>query len=172
MEDHGSRRSLGLYGDWAPWHRGSAEDWYGGRIAQPARVVEESSRLRVCLDAPTYLKDPSRFARFLGSRRMLRLSIPPGINKDRLRKFLAQKFILCGRVFIALRQREAKSGQAWKVYLIEVNENVDRRPKESEGDHRRLTLREFVKWHNPIELNSKQVRYTTVMVYILLIRSP
>lgn len=97
---------------------------------------------------------------------MLRLSIPPSVNKDRLRKFLAQKFVLCGRVFVALRPKEGKSGQAWKVYLIEVNENVDRHPKVSEGDHRRLSLREFVRWHNPIELNSKQVRYTPFVTRI------
>lgn len=99
------------------------------------------------------------------------MSIPPSINKDRLRKFLAQKFVLCGRVFIVLRPKEGKSGQAWKVYLIEVNENVDRLPKVSEGDHLRLTLREFVKWHNPIELNSKQASYTTSMTRIQLMRS-
>jgi hypothetical protein len=101
---------------------------------------------------------------------MFRLSIPPKLNKDRLRKFLAQKFVLCGRVFIALRPREEKGGQAWKVYLIEVNEDVDRRPKVSEGDHRRLTLLEFVRWHNPIELNSKQVRCTAFTTYIQLKR--
>lgn len=165
-EDDESRRGLGLYGDWALWHRGSGEDWYGGRISQCARVVEESGRFKVYLDAPVYHKNPPRFARFLGSRRMLRLSIPPGVNKDRLRKFLAQKFVLCGRVFVVLRPKEAKGGKSWKVYLIEVNENVDRCPKVSEGDHRRLTLREFVRWHNPIELNSKQVRCTVIMTHI------
>ena len=88
---------------------------------------------------------------------MLRLTISPSIRKDRLRGFLEKKFVLCGRVFLALRQRDAKSGSSLKVYLIEVNENVDRHPNESEGDHRRLTLREFIRWHNPLELNNKQV---------------
>lgn len=99
---------------------------------------------------------------------MLRLTIPAGVHKDRLRNFLAQKFVLCGRVFVALRPRTSKSGEAWKVYLIEVNENVDRYPKVSEGDHRRLNLQEFVRWHNPIELNRNQVRTTTFMTCILL----
>jgi len=99
---------------------------------------------------------------------MLRLSIPPSIRKVRLRSFLAQKFVICGRVFVALRPRDSKSGKAWKVYLVEVNENVDRYPKVSEGDHRRLTLREFVQWHNPIELNRKQVRDMTLMTCIRL----
>ena len=102
---------------------------------------------------------------------MIRLTIPPGVHKDRLRRLLAQKFVLCGRVFVALRPKESKGGKAWKVYLIEVNENVDRYPKLSEGDHRRLTLREFVRWHNPIELNAKQVRDVTFMTFIRLRRS-
>ena len=167
-EDHESRRGLGLYGDWAPWYDGSGEDWYGGRITQSARLVEEYGQFKVYLDTPTYGKNPPRFARFLGSRRMLRLSIPPRVDKDRLRNLLARKFVLCGRVFIALRPKEGKGGQAWKVYLIEVNENVDRRPKDSEGDHRRLTLREFVRWHNPIELNDKQARCLNFMTCIQL----
>jgi len=96
---------------------------------------------------------------------MFRLSIPSGVRKDRLHSFLAQKFVLCGRVFVALRPKESKGGKAWKVYLIEVNENVDRSPKKSEGDHRRLTLQDFVRWHNPIELNRKQVRNTTFMTF-------
>ena len=99
---------------------------------------------------------------------MLRLTIPPRIPKDRLRHFLAQKFVLCGRVFVALRPKASKGGKAWTVHLIEVNENVDRYPKVSEGDHRRLTLREFVRWHNPIELNGRQVRNTTFMTYTRL----
>lgn len=103
---------------------------------------------------------------------MFRLSIPPSINKDRIRKFLTQKFVLCGRVFIALRPKEDKGGQAWKVYLIEVNENVDRLSRVAEGDHRRLTLREFVRWHNPIELNSKQVSCTIFMTCNQLKRDP
>jgi len=99
---------------------------------------------------------------------MLRLTIPPGLNQDRLRNFLGQKFVICGRVFVTLRPKDSKGGKAWKIYLIEVDENVDRRPKVSEGDHRRLTLREFVKWHNPIGLNSKQVRTATLMACIRL----
>ena len=162
-EDHDSRRGLGVYGDWAPWHRGSAEDWYGGRISQCAHLVEGSGGFKVHLDTPTYIENPTRFARFLGSRRMIRLSIPPSINKNRLRSFLAQKFVLCGRAFVALRQRDQKGGKGGKVLLIEVNEDFNRDPKRSEGDHRRLTLREFVRWHNPMELNSNQVRYTSVM---------
>jgi len=102
---------------------------------------------------------------------MLRLTIPPNVHKDRLHGFLGQKFVLCGRVFVALRPKESKGGKAWKVYLIEVNENVDRHPKVSEGDHLRLTLQEFVRWHNPIWLNRKQVRNTAFMTFIRLRRS-
>lgn len=98
------------------------------------------------------------------------MTIPANIHKDRLRDFLAQKFVLCGRVFVALREKTSKGGEPSKVYLIEVNENVDRHSRVSEGDNRRLTLQEFVRWHNPIELNRKQVRTTTLMTCTLLRR--
>ena len=77
---------------------------------------------------------------------MLRLLITPGTRKDCLRSFLARKIVLRERVFVALRPRGSKSSEARRVYLAEVNENVDHYPKASEGDHRRLTLREFVQW--------------------------
>lgn len=96
------------------------------------------------------------------------MAIPPSVGKDRLGGFLGQKFVLCGRVFVALRPREAKGGKGLRVYLIEVNENVDRHPKVSEGDHLRLTLQEFVRWHNPIALNDKQVRNMTCVTCIRL----
>jgi RNA-dependent RNA polymerase len=102
---------------------------------------------------------------------MLRLSIPSSIHRDRLRGLLEKKFVLCGRVFIAIRPKDAKSGKPWKVYLIEVNEDVDRQPKVSEGDCQRLTLREFVRWHNPMQLNSKQVRYPSFMTFTQLTSS-
>jgi hypothetical protein len=84
---------------------------------------------------------------------MFRLTIPPGVNKDRLRGFLATEVCSLRKGIRRLAPEGSKGGEAWKVYLIEVNENVDRYPKVSEGDHRRLTLQEFVRWHNPIELN-------------------
>lgn len=172
VEDHVSRRSLGVYGDWAPWHPGPAEDWYGGRISQRAHIIEDSGRFKIVLDSPIYHQNTPRFARFLGSRRMIRLTIPPSVRKDRLRSFLAQKFVLCGRVFLVLRPKESKGGKAWNIYLIEVNENIDRYPKVSEGDHRRLTFQEFVRWHNPIELNGKQVSNTSLMTCIRLRHPP
>lgn len=98
---------------------------------------------------------------------MVRLSIPGSI-KAGLQNFLSQKFLLCGRIFVALRPRDLKSGKHRTIFLIEVNEDFDRSAKISEGDHRRLSLQEFVRWHNPIELNNKQVGYMSVMTRIQL----
>jgi hypothetical protein len=78
--------------------------------------------------------------------------------KDNISKFLTHKFILCGRVFLPLRPKDGK------VYLVKVSEDFDRLPLDFESDHRRLTFREIVSWHNPMENNSKQVNVAFVLL--------
>ncbi|KAG1795975.1 RNA dependent RNA polymerase-domain-containing protein, partial [Suillus plorans] len=60
------------------------------------------------------------------------------------------KFVLCGRVFVPFHAKEGS------VYLFETSQNIDRQTNLSEGDSHRLTLYQFVKWHNPLGLNSMQ----------------
>lgn len=94
-----------------------------------------------------------RFARFLGSRRLLQIKIagkPRDLSPER--QFLEQKFVLCGRVFIPFSTKDSK------VYLMESNADYDiRKPLLSQGDQFRRSLEEFVAWQNPMELNSNQV---------------
>ncbi|OBZ68489.1 putative RNA-dependent RNA polymerase SHL2 [Grifola frondosa] len=148
MENKG--RGLGLHGEW----QGDPK-WYGGKIQQIVRLVEAekgSSRpYRLFLEKMQKRKS-NRFARFLGSRRVLQISIPKKLlheNIEALRSFLAQNFILCGRVFVAIG---AKDG---KVYLMEINQDHERKA-DTVGDQFRMSLEEFVDWHNPLSLNSKQ----------------
>ncbi|KAI0370069.1 hypothetical protein BV20DRAFT_1075995 [Pilatotrama ljubarskyi] len=142
----GRLRGLGLQGEWE-----ETEDWYGGKIQQVARLEEEHGSLLLVL-APMEMRKSNRFARFLGSRRILQVSIPREMRNtggDDLRKFFTQKFVLCGRVFVAFG---AKDG---KVFLMETNEDYERAGR-TPGDNQRMSLEEFVAWHNPMDKNGKQ----------------
>jgi RNA-dependent RNA polymerase len=96
-----------------------------------------------------------RFARYLGSRRLLQIKIGDVYaDLSAEREFLEQRFILCGRVF---RPFAVKDG---KVYAAEVNENYCRNSDNREGDQYRCSLEDIVGWHNPLYLNSGQVGVT------------
>ncbi|KAI9067175.1 hypothetical protein FKP32DRAFT_1609566 [Trametes sanguinea] len=140
------QRGLGLQGEWE-----TAEDWYGGKIQQVARLEEQQGTLRLVL-APMEMRKSTRFARFLGSRRILQISIPKSMRyaqPDKLKDFLMNKFILCGRVFVAFG---AKDG---KVFLMETNEDYERGCR-LPGDDQRMSLEEFIAWHNPMDKNGRQ----------------
>ncbi|KAG2154648.1 RNA dependent RNA polymerase-domain-containing protein [Suillus clintonianus] len=139
-------RGLGTMGDWE-----GKENWYGGKIQQVARIVKVCNSYKFELEKPE-IRRSHRFARFLGSRRILQVRIPDSLAYDtKVREFLeSSKFVLCGRVFVPFH---AKDGSA---YLFETNENIDRDSNPGDGDGHRLTLYEFVQWHNPLRLNSKQ----------------
>lgn len=66
-------------------------------------------------------------------------------------EFLSRRQVICGRVFFPFFAKENK------IYLVECNEDLDRKPKLSEGDQFRLSWKEFIRWHNPLELNRQQV---------------
>ncbi|KAG2159654.1 RNA dependent RNA polymerase-domain-containing protein [Suillus bovinus] len=139
-------RGLGTMGDWE-----GKENWYGGKIQQAARIVRAGSSFKLELEKPE-IRRSHRFARFLGSRRILQIRVPDNLIYDtEVPKFLqSSKFVLCGRVFVPFHAKEGN------VYLFETNENIDRQTHPDDGDAHRLTLHEFVQWHNPLRLNSKQ----------------
>ncbi|KZT02230.1 uncharacterized protein LAESUDRAFT_662372 [Laetiporus sulphureus 93-53] len=141
-------RGLGLQGEW----HGDA-NWYGGRIQQVSRLVKtESGSYKLVLERMLKRKS-NRVARFLGSRRVLQVSVPdkqvrePEVTAVRL--FFSQKFVLCGRVFVPFA---AKDG---KVYMMETNEDYERTP-DRRADKNRMSLEDFVDWHNPLDLNGHQ----------------
>ncbi|KAG1840300.1 RNA dependent RNA polymerase-domain-containing protein [Suillus subalutaceus] len=142
-------RGLGTMGQWE-----GKDHWYGGKIQQVARVVKAGSSFKFELEKPE-IRRSHRFARFLGSRRILQVRVPDNLTYDKLgsalREFLiSSKFVLCGRVFVPFHAKEGS------MYLFETNENIDRQTNLGDGDSHRLTLYQFVKWHNPLSLNSKQ----------------
>lgn len=141
-------RGLGLQGDW----HGKA-NWYGGRVQQVARIVanphSETFDLRL---EKMQMTRSHRFARFLGSRRVLQVKL----SGDRWRvaverDFLAQKFVLCGRIFVPFSTKDEKA------YMMEINDDYERAPLDSQGDQHRRSLGEFVRWHNAMATNAHQV---------------
>ena len=60
-------RGLGLRGPWE-----GEQNWYGGIVQQVARLEEEGGRFKIRL-CRLEMRKSYRFARFLGSRRLLRL---------------------------------------------------------------------------------------------------
>ncbi|KAG2153597.1 RNA dependent RNA polymerase-domain-containing protein [Suillus bovinus] len=142
-------RGLGTMGQWE-----GKDNWYGGKIQQVARVVRAGPSFKFELEKPE-IRRSHRFARFLGSRRILQVRVPDNLTYDKLgstlREFLtSNKFVLCGRVFVPFHAKEGS------MYLLETNENIDRQTNLGDGDSHRLTLYQFVKWHNPLSLNSMQ----------------
>jgi RNA-dependent RNA polymerase len=144
----GQSRGLGLRGEW----KGSP-DWYGGRIEQKVRLSKSKGKFTYRLDRPA-LKKSTRFARFLGSRRILKVALSKELRFEKgssVRDHLSGRFVLCGRVFVPFASRDGSA------YMVEVNEDEDRKLDRAQGDDRRMSLWDFIEWHNPLGLNQKQV---------------
>ncbi|TFY77228.1 hypothetical protein EWM64_g6785 [Hericium alpestre] len=141
----GRGRGLGLTGDWK-----DAQGWYGGQIQQVVRLTKDMNKFH--LESPEMTRS-NRFARFLGSRRLLELRVGHKLKyaDDTLKTRLAKRFVLCGRVFVPI---DSKDG---KVYLMETDEDYERCSAPSEGDQQRMSLQDFIAWHNPLSRNYKQV---------------
>lgn len=148
MENKG--RGLGLMGEWY-----GDPDWYGGQVQQIARLKSDGPTFTpyVCLE-PLEKTRSNRFARFLGSRRILQIRVSKDLlmrETSKIREFLCQKFILCGRVYVPFHATENS------IYMLETDENWERIPDKSCGDQYRMSFGEFVAWHNPLDLNCNQV---------------
>lgn len=155
----GKSRGLGLFKVDEPWNFWDGRiSYYGGQIEYPLRLVKSEDP-----DHPykIYLEKPEkgrshRFARDLGSPSILHLSVPSKLVKNEgedLRKFLAKRFIINGRVYLPIPPKDTTS-----VYLIQTNENFERKPSAYYGDQFRISFDEFVQRHNPLDLNSRQVK--------------
>ena len=132
-------------------------NWYGGQIQQVATLKrlapkDGQPQFHITLGKMQMTRS-HRFARHLGSRRLLQIKIADMYQDlSAEREYLRQKFVLCGRIF---RPFSVKDG---KVYAVEVNEDYQRNPNDREGDRFRYSLEEIVRWHNPLNLNDQQVR--------------
>ncbi|KAF9025804.1 hypothetical protein BDZ89DRAFT_1068052 [Hymenopellis radicata] len=139
------------------------QNWYGGQIQQIGHVVQcgerGSASYRVVIQPLTQTKS-TRFARFLGSRRLFQLRVSDRLaqnDKDEINEFLSQKFVLCGRVFVPWVAKEGS------LYLVECEENYERESCKWCGDQFRKTYASILEWHNPPQGNDSQplAKYVT-----------
>ncbi|KAJ7508353.1 RNA dependent RNA polymerase-domain-containing protein [Mycena galericulata] len=153
----GTSRGLGLAGP------PEEPDYYGGQIQYPLRLVKADENLgekyRIYLEKPQKGRS-HRFGRDLGSSSVLQLSIPLNLVRDEgddVRNFLAKRFVLNGRVYVPIPPKDKSS-----VYLIQINQDVNRKPSKFYGDQHRLSFEQFLQRHNPPNLNAKQpfAKYT------------
>lgn len=127
-------------------------DWYGGQIQQVGRLYKEDGGIHIKLEGME-IRRSHRFARYCGSRRILQIRIPDDIgDTEDVREYLCSKFVLCGRIFVPFHAKEGN------VYMVESNENYQRQTHKEFGDQHRISIADFINWHNPLELNKKQVR--------------
>ncbi|KAI0082129.1 hypothetical protein K474DRAFT_1655468 [Panus rudis PR-1116 ss-1] len=137
-------RGLGLQGEWQ-----GVDNWYGGRIQQVLSIQPTSDRnepYRLQLEKME-MKKSHRFARFLGSRRLLRIKLAEEKQADMLSR---SSFVLCGRVFVPFCIKDKAA------FLVEIDQDYERRPSQSQCDHLRMSYMSFIDWYNPLKLNDKQ----------------
>lgn len=154
----GCGRGLGLGGPWK-----GENNWYGGRVQLKGTITLKSGRNDEKPDSYTIaLKRFStgksyRLARFATSLSVLQLKFANGASralKDGGVDLLARKLVLCGRVYCPFY---AKDG---KAYFVETDECYERSPVRALGDDFRRSFDTYVRWHNSLELNARQVRMT------------
>jgi RNA-dependent RNA polymerase len=96
-----------------------------------------------------------RISRFYGSRRVIQVTIPKTIfnsfNNGLYGYFINNAFVIFGRVFRAVFAKDRH------VYLVETNEDYKRKALDNPIDQDRLSLHEFINWHNDICHNLHQV---------------
>ncbi|KAG9125003.1 hypothetical protein FRC07_009387 [Ceratobasidium sp. 392] len=95
-----------------------------------------------------------RFSRYLGSRRIIQCHFAARDGRKHqeaiVEFFASKKLLVNGRLF------QAFYGHDSKIELMEINEDVGRMPDSLIGDHNRVSLLEFIAWHNNYDLNGKQ----------------
>ncbi|KAG8969042.1 hypothetical protein FRC03_004716 [Tulasnella sp. 419] len=155
--EEGSNRNLGLNGE----DDEAMGTWWAGHVEQRG-ILEEyrppggTRRLRIRLVHQRYFATSNRFLRKLGSRRFLKVSMKfeAKTRKDEaeLEEFLLKGHVINGRVFRVFCGQDIDS----PIYLIETDENIDRRAVEEMGDSQRVSLTQFLAWHNPWAWNKTQ----------------
>ena len=143
-------RGLGLMGRWEKSHE---ENWYGGQIQQIVRLRKDGDEYRLEIQ-PMERKKSNRLARYLSSRRIIRLKCSEDLLKqerDQIIRFLSRSFILAGRIFVPIPPKDDS------LHLIEVRQDYERSEQTWCGDQYRLSYSQFVDWHNPLGSNNGQV---------------
>lgn len=129
--------------------------WYGGRIQQVAQLKQlpDGQGFKVVLQPLEMARGKStRFTRYLGSRRILKLSVTDKLLRQKeVQTYLRQLFVVCGRMFAPWVSKEGS------LYLVETDQDYQRTPRKSMGDGFRKSYASIFEWHNSPALNQAQV---------------
>jgi hypothetical protein len=119
------------------------------------QLVDDDGRYRITLDSCT-LGGSSRLTRRFGSWSILRIKVPRSIffgNSKDFISFLMRPFVIWDRVFRVFDAKDCK------IFLYCTNEVY---PLGSVLPGR-MSLEEFIGWHNPLSENKKQVRFFSLI---------
>jgi RNA-dependent RNA polymerase len=138
------------------WH--GASNWYGGKIQQILRLRKSdspASPYEIVMEKLESTRS-NRFARFLGSTGIAQMRIDKKHlqgDRERVHAVLSQNFVVCGRIFRPFASKDDS------MYMMQTTTNFERASDEFFGDQHRFSFAEFLTWHNPLALNSNQVRF-------------
>lgn len=109
---------------------------------------------------PAELGTSCRFSRRFGSTSFLRIKVHKNAlrNESKLVEFLKRPFIFLGSVYRSFFAKDSN------VFLFKTNEIVlgpDVSVSSADTVPGRLSLLEFLEWHNPLHLNANQVHTTS-----------
>ncbi|KAF7966382.1 hypothetical protein HWV62_38905 [Athelia sp. TMB] len=113
----GKGRGLGLMGEWK-----GVPNYYGGKVQQKLRLNKGSAGYYLTPE-PLEMTRSYRFARYLGSRRLLQIRLDEKLlqqERDEIAEFLAKDFVICGRTFRPFTSKEES------VYLVETTRDYER----------------------------------------------
>ena len=143
--------------------KGERGDWYGGQVLFTGKVVRSSCQkthtFKIELE-PAVLGPSTMFARRFGSKHFFRLKIPKTLKylPGELLQFLKKPFLLCGSVFRAFYAKESN------IFYVKTNEVTDGKILIPGKTHSGImSFMEFLDWHNPINLNSEQVCFSSAL---------
>ena len=154
-----------------PYLQDKSENWYGGKVHFTARLIRKGpgSPFSIILEQP-YLSTSNTFSRRFTSKRFIRVKIPDDIfykdDKGEMVEFFQRPFVLFKQVFRAFFAKDHT------VFLFKTNEEpvaslrtdsvCTIRPQSPGGPTSPydMSLLDFIRWHNPLELNRDQVSKT------------
>jgi hypothetical protein len=135
--------------------------WHGGQVLFHAKLHNVARDRKSCTPQykltlePAELSSSHSFARRFGSKHFLRMKLTKSVvnkHSKKLLDYLRRPLILCGGVFRAFFAKESN------VFYVKTNEGTDGKSILSNVSVPNImSVWEFINWHNPIELNSKQV---------------
>ncbi len=142
-----------------------SDDWYGGKVGFRGKLKNTSAKgsspsFKIVLEKAE-LGPSNRFARKFGSKSFLRVKVTKEClsYEKELVSFFRHPFILNGSVFRAFYEKDKS------VFLFMTNEVVEGfgiSPRRFRPD--RISLVDFLDWHNPIMENTTQVRFFSAFI--------